>query len=77
MAQLTKIEAEPAFEQDERDPDSDHRIEQVAECMFGIEQTEHRTRQEARRKHQDDGWPTRPPGQPLGTYAQHADHRDD
>ena len=77
MAQFAEIEAQPAFEQDQRDADGNHRIEQVAEGVLGIEETEDRTGEETRRQHQDNSRPAGAPGQPLGANAQQADHRDD
>ena len=77
MAQFAEVEAQPAFEQDQRDADGNHRVEQVAKGVFGVEQAEDRARKETCSQHQHDGRPTRAPSQPLRTDAQHADHRDD
>ena len=76
MAQLPEIEAEPPFEEDQCDPDGDHRFQQVAESMFGIEDTQDRPGKESRRQHQHDGRAIGAPGEPLGTDAQYAHHRD-
>ena len=62
VAQLLEIQVQPAFEQYQCHPDSDHRFEQVAEGMLGIENAQHRPGEEARGQHQDDGRPIGAPG---------------
>ena len=77
VPQFAEVEAQAAFEEDKGNADRHHRIEQFAEGMFGIEEPEYRTRQKSSGQHEDDCWPPGTPGKPLGTYAQHAHHRDD
>ena len=77
FAELAEIEAQPAFEQDQRNTDGDHRFEHVAESGFGIHDAEHRPGEEARRQHQHDCGPARPPGNPLRADAKDTDQRDD
>ncbi len=77
MAQFAKIEAQAAFEQDQRDAHRHHRFEQFAECVFGIEQAEDRSGEKACGEHQHDGRPTGPPRDPLRTDAENAHEGDD
>ena len=76
LAQFAEIEAQPPFEQDQRDRDRHHRFEQFAEHMFGIDDVENGAADDARRQHERNGRPARAPGDPLRADPQYADQRD-
>ena len=82
MSQFAQIEAEAAFEQDQRNADPDGRLHQVAECRIRIEQAKaefasHGAGEEARGEHQDDCRPARPPSKPLRPDTEDANRGDD
>ena len=76
MAQFAEIEAEAAFEQDQRNADADHRLEQRTEGLFRVEQPEHGPGEEAGGEHQHDRRPAGPPRNPLRADTQRADRGD-
>ena len=76
FSQLAEIEAEAAFEQDQRDCDRHHRFQQVAEDGMGMDQAQHRAADDAGGQHERDGRPAGPPGDPLRADPQYADQRD-
>jgi hypothetical protein len=74
--EFPELQAEPAFEQDDRDAKADDRAEIISECVPGMEQAKTGTDEESRRSQQDDGRQLKAPGEPLRRDPE-AGHHDD
>jgi len=76
MLELAKLEAEAAFEQDDRDRQFDDRLTKSPEILLGIEDAEDGPGDDSRYQHQRDGRPSGAPRDPLRADTENADQRD-
>ena len=76
MPEFAQIKAEPAFEQNERHPNADHWVKQVAKGCFRVDQSGDWPCDKARCEHKHNRRPTRAPSGPLRADAKSTDSSD-
>jgi hypothetical protein len=77
LSEFAEIEAEAAFEQDQRHRDRDHRFQQVTESVFGNDEAGDGTCKDTGGEHEGNGRPTGTPRDPLRADTEEADQRED
>ena len=73
LAQLRKVERQPAFKEDKGNGHRNQRAERITKIMYRVQNTQHWPGNQTRRQHQNNGRQSQPPGEPLRANAENPD----